>query len=101
MKIVNNQLDIKLRQLTQVELGVVLTKIKNRKVASLDKILPEVWKTRKFSDLLLRCCNAVYNQNPIERSTKGCILIFPKKAELGIAKNYLTYIAGVSSWCNG
>ena len=33
-------------------------------------------------------CNAVYNQNPIDRWMKGCILPFPKKGDLGLAKNY-------------
>ena len=37
---------------------------------------PEVWKTRQFDDILLRHCNAVYNQNTIDRWTKG------------LAKNY-------------
>ena len=45
-----------------------------------------------------RHCNAVYNQNLIDRWMKGCILPFPKKADLGLAKNYrgitLTSIAG-------
>ena len=45
-------------------------------------------KTRQFDDILLRHCNAVYNQNPIERWMKGCILPFPKKGDLGLAKNY-------------
>ena len=31
---------------------------------------------------------AVYNQNPIYRWMKGCILHFPKKGGLGLAKNY-------------
>ena len=31
---------------------------------------------------------AVYNQNTIDRWTKGTILAFPKKDVLGIAKNY-------------
>ena len=48
----------------------------------------EVWKTRQFDDTLLRHCNAVYNQNPIDRWMKGCILPFPKKGDLGLAKNY-------------
>ena len=51
-------------------------------------ISPEVWKTSKFDDLQLWYCNAVYNQNTIERWIKGCILPFPKKGDLGIAKNY-------------
>ena len=67
---------------------VCVCEIKNRKVAVLDEISPEVWKTRQFDDILLRHCNAVYNQNPIDRWMKGCILPFPKKGDLGLAKNY-------------
>ena len=47
---------------------------------------PEVWKTRQFDDILLRQDNAVYNQNPIDRWMKGCILPFPKKGDLELAK---------------
>ena len=47
-KIISNQLDIKL------ELESVLRKIKHRKAAGLDEILPEVWKTREFDDIPLR-----------------------------------------------
>ena len=39
--------------------------------------------TTYCSDTVMR-----YNQNPIERWTKGCILRFPKKDDLGLAKNY-------------
>ena len=87
-RIISKQLDIKLGPFTQEELDSVLRKIKNRKASGLDKIPPEVWKTRQFDDILLRHCNAVYNQNPIDRWTKGCILPFPKKGDLGLAKNY-------------
>ena len=87
-KIVNNQLDIKLGQFMQEELDSAQRKIKNRKAAGLDKIPPEVWKTREYDDILLQQCNAVYNQNTIYRWTKGCILPFPKKGDLEIAKNY-------------
>ena len=31
---------------------------------------------------------SVYNQNPIDRWMKGCILSFPKKDDFGLAKNY-------------
>ena len=86
-RIISKQLDIKPVPFTQ-ELDSVLRKIKNRKAAGLDEIPPEVWKTRQFDDILLRHCNAVYNQNPIDRWMKGCILLFPKKGELGLAKNY-------------
>ena len=86
-RIISKQLDIKLGPFTK-ELDSVLRKIKNRKAAGLDEIPPEVWKTRQFDDILLRQCNAVYNQNRIERWMKGCILPFPKKDDLGLAKNY-------------
>ena len=86
-RIISNQLDIKLGPFT-LELDSVLRKIKNRKAAGLDEIPVEVWKTRKFDDLLLRHSNAIYNQNPIDRWMKGCILPFPKRGNLGIAKNY-------------
>ena len=46
----------------QEELDLVLGKIKNRKAVGLDEIPREIWKTRKFDDILLRYCNAVYNQ---------------------------------------
>ena len=85
-KIINNQLDIKLGQFTPEELNVVLIKIKYRKAAGHDEILPEVWKTKKFNDLLLQYYNTVYNQNVIERWTKGCILPFTKKGDLGIVR---------------
>ena len=86
-RIISKQLDIKLGSFTQ-ELDSVLRKIKNRKAAGLDEIPPEVWKTRQFDDILLRHCNAVYNQNPIDRWMKGCIPPFPKKGDLRLAKNY-------------
>ena len=72
--IISKQLDIKLGQFTQEEFNSVLRKIKNRKAAGLDKIPPEVWKTKEFDDILLQHCNAMYNQNTIDRWTKGCIL---------------------------
>ena len=42
----------------------------------------------KFDNILLRHCNAVYNQNPIDIWMKGCILPFSKKGDLGLVKNY-------------
>ena len=87
-RIISVQLDIKIGPFTQEELDSVLRKINNRKAAGLDEIPPEVWKTRQFDDILLRHCNAVYNQNPIDRWMKGWILPFPKKGDLGLAKSY-------------
>ena len=69
--------------------STLLRKFKNRKAAGVDEIPPEVWKTREFDDILLRYCNAVYNQKTIDIWTKECIFPFPKKGDLGIAKNYL------------
>ena len=83
MRIISEQLDIKLGWFTQEELDLVLRKMKNRKAAGLDEIPPEVLKTRQFDDILLRHCNAICNQNPIDRWMKGCILPFPKKGDLG------------------
>ena len=56
--------------------------------AGFDVIPPEVWKTRQFDVILLRRCNAIYNQNPIGLWTKGSILPFPKKGDFGLAKDY-------------
>ena len=87
-RIISKQLGIKLGPFTLEEPDSVLRKIKNRKAARLDEIPPQVWKTRQFDDILLRHCNAEYNQNRIDRWMKGCILPSPKKGDLGLAKNY-------------
>ena len=54
---------------------------------------------REFDVILFRRCNAVYNQNTIDRWTKGCIFPFSKKGDLRIAKKYrgiiLTSIAAM------
>ena len=78
-RIISKQLDIKLGPFTQEELDSVLRKIKNRKAAGLNEIPPEVWKTKQFDNILLRHCNEVYNQNPIDRWMQGVILPFPKR----------------------
>ena len=87
-KRIDNQQDIKLEQFMQEELDEARRKIKNRKAAGLDQIPPEVWKTRKIDDTTLRYFNAIYNQNTVDRWTKGCILPFPKEVDLRITKNY-------------
>ena len=77
-KIISKQLDIKLGPFTTGELDSILRKIKSRKAAGLDEIPPEVWKTRQFDNILLRHCNAVYNQNSIDRQMdEGMHLPFP------------------------
>ena len=51
-EIIYVQLNIKLEHFKN-ELDSVLKIIKSRKVADLDKISLEVWKTRQFDDILL------------------------------------------------
>ena len=87
MRIISKQLDIKLGPFTQAKLDSVLRKIKNRKAARSDESV-EVLKTKEFDYILLRHCNTVYNQNPIDRWLKGCILPFPKISDFGFSKNY-------------
>ena len=77
-KINDNKLNTELGLFTQDGLDIVLTKIKNKKAASLDEIPPELWKTRKVDDLLVRYWNAVYKLNTIESWAEGYILPFSK-----------------------
>ena len=85
-EIINSQPGIKLGQFEKEQLNEVLRKIKNRKAAELDERLKEVWKTRKFDDLLLIFCNAVNKQNTKKSWIKVCVLPYPKKVDLGITK---------------
>ena len=62
-------------------------KVKNREAVGLVKILPEVWMVRKVDEIPVELYNAVYKQNKIDKSTIGCILLFPKKGGFGIIKN--------------
>ena len=49
----------------------------------------EQWQVNNIKEIfLLSYCNTVYNQNPVDRWMKGCVLPFPKKGDLGLAKNY-------------
>ena len=86
--IISKQWDIKLGPFTRDKLDSLLRKIKNGKAVGLDETTPEIWKSRQCDDILHWHCNAVYNQNPIDRWMKGYILPFPKKGDLGLAKNY-------------
>ena len=60
-------------------------------------LCPLTW--RQLDDILPRHCNAVYNQNSIDRWMKGCFLPFSKKGDFRLAKNYqgitLTSIAKI------
>ena len=44
-KIINNQLDIKLRQFKEEELDTMQKELKAEKTIDLDEISPEIWKT--------------------------------------------------------
>ena len=79
-KIIYSQQDIKLGQSTEEELNVVLTKIRSRKATGLNKIPPEVWNAWTFSDISIWLCNAVSQQNTIEKWTKDCSLSSPREA---------------------
>ena len=70
------------------ELQEALMCIKNGKASGLDEIPAEIWKLSEFNTILLKSCNDVYHQNPIDRWTEGCLLPFPKKGDLGYTKNY-------------
>ena len=80
------------------EFNVRPTKINCREVSGLTKIPPELWKARKFDDILIRSCNAVYRQSTIEEWTKYCFRLFPKKSYLRNPKNYrgITFIVIVA-----
>ena len=60
----------------------------NQKSCGLDNIPGEVWKTGDFNKELLKFFNGVYQQEPIERWTEGCILPFPKKGDFVLTLNY-------------
>ena len=70
------------------ELVKALKSTQNHKACGLDEIPAEVWKLPDFHQILLNLCNSVYNGDLIDRWTEGCILPFPKKGDLSIAKNY-------------
>ena len=88
LPVVELTLDVKTGHFSLDELDAVLKAIKSRKSPGLDNIPPEVWKTRKFDKILLGFCNSVYDNEPIQKWTQGCILPFPKKGDLGVPKNY-------------
>ena len=61
-------------------------KLKTGELPVLVKYPPEVWKTRKFDDVQLRYCSALYNQKT--DGQKNASPPFHKKYNHGIAKNY-------------
>ena len=91
-RIISEQLDIKPGPFMQEELDSVLRKIRNRKSSRAWWNTPRSMEAREFDDLLLRHCNAVYNQNLTDRWTKVCNLPFPKKGGHGLAKYYRVII---------
>ena len=51
-KVIQHELEIKTGPINELEVYLVLKKLKNKKAARLDGIPPEIWKTGKFNDLL-------------------------------------------------
>ena len=86
-KVIEHRTEIKAGPFNELELDVVLKKVKSKKAAGLDGISPEIWETGKFNDLLLYYCNKVYNGNANQSWTKGCIFPFPKKGDPGQTSN--------------
>ena len=82
------ELNIKKGPFTMEELLKAVKSIKYGKACGLDEIPVEVWKLKEFHEILLECCNSVYQQEVISSWRKGCILPFPKKGNLNITKNY-------------
>ena len=99
---INSQLYLKVEQFTKKELDAVLEKIENRKDPCFDEILHEVWKRRKFDNVLLRIYSSVYKHITIEKWTEGCIPSFHKRDKLGITKKYRNLILTVKAikFCN-
>ena len=85
---INKELDIKKGLFTKDELSTAKKQVKRGKACGLDNIPAEVWLTDDYDDELLMFCNLMYQLNPIDRWTEGCILPFPKKGDLGQATNY-------------
>ena len=87
-KVSPRELPIKTGNFTMEELQKVLKALPNRKASGLDDIPGEVWKTEGLNDILLDCCNRVYNEETIGVWTQSCILPFPKKGDLSNTSNY-------------
>ena len=86
--VVSTVLNIKTGPFEMYELNKARKQVKNGKASALDNIPPEVWKIEELGETLLNFCNAVYQQEPIESWTDGCLLPFPKKGDLGFTANY-------------
>ena len=74
-------IDIKLGQFTKEELDLVRRKIKNRQAAGFDEIPLEVWKTRKFDDILVEYCDAEHKLNTIDKGMHPPFSLFPYSSE--------------------
>ena len=92
----NCQVVIRLGEFAKEVFDMVWKKFKSRKVNKHDTITSEVWKTRKFDNLLLRLCNALNKQNL--EINKGCFFHVHKNGELQMCtfttmvKNFPIYI---------
>ena len=62
--------------------------IEKNKTEKLQASMKYPLKTRKFDNIFLQLCNAVYKQNSIEKGTRSWILPFLETSDLRISKNY-------------
>ena len=78
---------------------------KSKKAAGIDEMPPEVWKTRKFDNILLWLCNTVYKQNIIEKWRKGYIIKrltlwdHPLKRHLALCVKRQGSVSLSDTWC--
>ena len=71
-----------------IELTQTTSKIAINKACGPDNIPPEVWKSGILLEPLLKICNNTFNKDKPIIWSKGDIVPFPKKGNLGYAKNY-------------
>ena len=77
---------MKLGQFTQEELNVILTKSKTEKFQAWTKYILKYGRQRTLMTYFFNFTTLYIKR--IQLRTKGCILPFPQKGDLGITKNY-------------
>ena len=86
--IINEELPIDTNNFTMEELVKTASKIATNKAFGPDNIPPEVWKSGILLEPLLKICNHTFIKDKPTIWTKGDIIPFPKKVNLGYTKNY-------------
>lgn len=89
------ELPIDTNEFTLSELEKAINLSSNNKATGIDTIPAEVWKTGILNEPLLDICNRTINGSKPSVWSKSEIIPFPKKGDLGLAKNY----RGISLTC--